>query len=47
MDRLKAHLVAKEFTKIFGLDYGESSPIAKMASVRLLISMSAMNHWPL
>ena len=46
VDRLKARLVAKGFTQIFGLDYGDTfSPVAKMASVRLFISMAAMNSW--
>ena len=48
MDRLKACLVAKGYTQIFDLDYGDTfSPIAKMASVQLFLSMAVMNHWPL
>lgn len=48
IDRLKARLVAKGYTHSYGIDYGDtSSPVAKMASVCLLISMAAMNHWPL
>ena len=48
MDHLKARLVAKGYTQIFDLDYGDTiSLVTKMASVRLFLSMAAMNHWPL
>jgi len=48
IDRLKAHLVAKGYTQIFGLDYGDTfSPMAKMAFVRLFIAMAALQRWPL
>jgi len=41
--RLKAHLVAKGYTQIFGLDYGDTfSPMANMAFVRLFIAMAAL-----
>ena len=46
MDRLKPHLVAKGYTQIYGSDYYDTfSPIAKMASIRLLFSMDAMRSW--
>ncbi|RVW41504.1 Retrovirus-related Pol polyprotein from transposon RE2 [Vitis vinifera] len=46
VDRLKAHLVAKGYTQIYGCDYGDTfSPVAKIASVRLFLSMAAMCHW--
>jgi len=40
--------VAKGYTQIFGLDYGDTfSPVAKMASVRLFIAMVTLQRWPL
>ena len=41
-------MVAKEYTQVCGSDYGDTfSPIAKIAYVRLLLSMVAMCSWPL
>ena len=48
MDRLKARLVVKGYTQIYGSDYHDTfSSVAKMASIRLLLSMVAMSSWPL
>ena len=48
MDLLKACLVAKRYTKIYCSDYYDtSSLVAKMTSVRHLLSMAAMSSWPL
>ena len=48
IDRLKVRLVAKGYTQIFWLDYGDTfSLVAKMASIRLFIFMVAFQQWPL
>ncbi|XP_075074543.1 uncharacterized protein LOC142162130 [Nicotiana tabacum] len=46
--RLKARLVAKGYAQTYGVDYLDNfSPVAKLASVRLFISMAATYDWPL
>ena len=48
MDHLKSRLVAKGYTHIYGSDYYDTfSPVAKMASIRLLFSMADIRSWPL
>ncbi|XP_073145900.1 uncharacterized protein [Henckelia pumila] len=46
--RLKARLVAKGYAQTYGVDYFDTfSPVAKLTSVILFISMAATHHWPL
>uniref|UniRef100_A0A2N9HCN5 Integrase catalytic domain-containing protein n=1 Tax=Fagus sylvatica TaxID=28930 RepID=A0A2N9HCN5_FAGSY len=48
VDRYKACLVAKGFTQEYGIDYEETfAPVARLSSVRTLITVSASRHWPL
>ena len=43
IDQLKAHLVVKGYTQQYGSDYSDTfSPMTKIASVHLLLSMVAM-----
>ena len=45
VDRLKTRLIAKGYTQQYGSDYCDTfSPVAKIASVRLLLYMATMPH---
>ena len=46
IERLKAHLVAKGYTQTYDVDYAETfSPVAKISSVQILISLAANLGW--
>ena len=46
--RLKAHLVTKGYTQMFGLDYNDIFfLVVRMAYVHFFLSMATMRHWPL
>lgn len=48
IERLKARLVAKGYTQTFSVDYFETFfPVARLSSVRILLSIAVIQGWPL
>ena len=48
VEHYKACLVAKGFTQIPGQDFDATfAPVAKLTSVRLIVSLTAAKSWPL
>ena len=48
VSRYKAHLVANGYAQTYGIDFEEMfNPVAKMATVRAVISMATAKGWDL
>jgi Reverse transcriptase (RNA-dependent DNA polymerase) len=48
VERYKARLMIKEYNQTYNIDYdGTFTPVAKMGTMRMLVSCAANFNWPL
>ncbi|KZV42540.1 hypothetical protein F511_37689 [Dorcoceras hygrometricum] len=48
LESIKARLVASGYTQTYGIDYQETfAPVAKLNTIRILLSTAANLEWPL
>ena len=48
IERYKAHLVGKRYSQVEGIDFLETfSPIVKMATMRVILTLASIHGWDL